>query len=263
MPVARDESVAGSTWGASLSSCASFKHPRNSERIVSIMLDCRSSSSSVARFGISLPCALGCASSRRRSSAISSAKARRLPELSRTWERAISSPPSLPSTGVVQTLELDSIAPGWPTLPVSEFSPDSKALEEGSRTMFCLSLRLPPCELSLRDDFLLSSTGSPRSEPEPDRSAILTCCWELAREMRRRTVFPGGPPGVFAEEPSEADSCPLSLVMHALHSSGMLQLEAAFWSWRSMFGERLAVASLALSVYAYTRSCRRMHTDKA
>ena len=22
-----------------------------------------------------------------------------------------------------------------------------------------------------------------------------TCCWELAREMRRRTVFPGGPPG--------------------------------------------------------------------
>lgn len=31
----------------------------------------------------------------------------------------------------------------------------------------------------------------------------------------------------------------------ALHSSGMLQLEAAFCNWRNMLGERFAVASLA------------------
>ena len=151
MPDAKEDNDPGSPL-----SCASFKHPRNSERIVSIMLDCKSSSlgercgnfcktsndilslyhlatfvpspklvgskhslksleifttcffiywnyietaktsknswkhdfsasfqpcsNSVARFGMSWPLPRGCVSSNRRSSAISSAKARRLPE---------------------------------------------------------------------------------------------------------------------------------------------------------------------------------------
>mmetsp|Transcript_45020 Transcript_45020/g.105020 ORF Transcript_45020/g.105020 Transcript_45020/m.105020 type:complete len:244 (-) Transcript_45020:2267-2998(-) len=111
MPVANVES-AGSPRLSSFSSCASFRQPRNSERIVSIMLDCSSSNNSDARLGtLFKTSARGCESRSCRSSAISSAKARRLPELSRTaFEFWVST--SLPSTGVVFMLEPDSMQSG-------------------------------------------------------------------------------------------------------------------------------------------------------
>mmetsp|Transcript_27402 Transcript_27402/g.44143 ORF Transcript_27402/g.44143 Transcript_27402/m.44143 type:complete len:225 (-) Transcript_27402:107-781(-) len=222
MPDAKDDNDPD---GSPLS-CASFRHPLNSERMVSIMLDCKSSSSSVAFLGISCPLPLGCVKSKRLSSAISSAKALRLPELSRTalcW-RCCSSPPSLPSTGDELMLEPDSIQIKRPELPASEFPP---AAFSGSKCLLesCFSLRLPPGELSLSDDFLLSNTGRLRSE---DPRSIRAWLSEDPLEIRRRTVgLVGPPPGALADELSE-DSWPLNLFMQALHKSGMLQFDAAF-----------------------------------
>mmetsp|Transcript_45020 Transcript_45020/g.105021 ORF Transcript_45020/g.105021 Transcript_45020/m.105021 type:complete len:119 (-) Transcript_45020:1871-2227(-) len=117
----------------------------------------------------------------------------------------------------------------------------------------CFSLVLPAAELSLKDDCLLKSTGSGRSE---ELELVFPICWDcdIVREIRRFTTLAPELCETWAAWAAatlagvSVDS--VSFWQQALHSSGIPQFDAAFCNWRNMFGDKVAVASLTLSVYA-------------